>query len=78
LDLRLNFWSLKRAKRPKEGRIVSWRLLLVRRGALKLWRWDFVHEVKERRPLATGTGSLEQHPFIIYWRDFRVEEGAWV
>jgi hypothetical protein len=52
--------------------------LLVRRGALKLWRWDFVHEVKERRPLATGTGSLEQHPFIIYWRDFRSEEGAWV
>ena len=48
----------------------------MRRGALKLWRWDFVHEVKERRPLATGTGSLEQHPFIIYWRDFRVEEGA--
>ena len=72
----MNFWSLKRAKRPKEGRILHERLLLGRGGVLGGLSWGLMHELKERRPLATGTGSLEQHPFIIYWRDFRVEEGA--
>jgi hypothetical protein len=37
-----------------------------------------VLEVRKRRPLASITGSLEQHSSLFYWRDSSAEEGAWL
>jgi hypothetical protein len=78
LDLRLNFWSLKRAKRPKEGRILHERLLLGRGGVLGGLSWGLLHEEDIEEALALFVGSKEQLPSIISWRDFIFEEGAWV
>jgi hypothetical protein len=76
LDLRLNFWSLKRAKRPKEGRILHERLLLGRGGVLGGLSWGLMHEKDREGPLALLVCSLEQLPSIICRRDFIFEEGA--
>jgi hypothetical protein len=68
----------KEGKRPKEGRICFMRLLLVRGGALELWRWGLLHEERKRRPLALLVSSLEQLSSLFYWRDSSAEEGAWL
>jgi hypothetical protein len=68
----------KEGKEAKGGAHSSWRLLLVRRGAFGVWRWGLLHEEDREGPLALFVGSKEQLPSIIYWRDFRFEEGAWV
>jgi hypothetical protein len=72
----LGFWSLKRAKRQKEGRILQGGFCLCRRGAFGVWRWGLMHEDCMEEELALCMGSKELSSSIISWRAFSLEEGA--
>ena len=73
----MNFWSLKRAKRQKEGAFFK-EAFAHSFGAFGVWSWGLLHEEDIEEELALFVGSKEQLPSIISWRDFIFEEGAWV
>jgi hypothetical protein len=62
----------------KGGAHSSRRLLLIALEAFGVWSWGLLHEEDIEEELALFVGSKEQLPYIISWRDFIFEEGAWV
>jgi hypothetical protein len=71
----LGFWSLKRAKRQKEGRILQERLLLVRRGAFGVWRWGLMHEDCMEEELALCDGQQGVSFFYYFLESFQLGGG---
>jgi hypothetical protein len=68
----------KEGKLAKEGRIVHEETFALGRRSFWSLSLRFCAWVRKSRPLASLDSSLRQLAYLIYWRDFIFEEGAWV
>jgi hypothetical protein len=68
----------KEGKEAKGGAHSSWETFAWERKSFWSLSLRFCAWVRKSRPLALLDSSLRQLAYLIYWRDFIFEEGAWV